>query len=209
LTPFILTALPAGRHTIVVSRGSFSATRTVELGPGGAQAVSVAIPYSVFRSSPTPRVPNQNLARAGAASAEPNASGWLSFDLPVALQIYQGGRLRGSTKDARVSLAAGTHNVVLANEEFEYRETVALTVTAGEVTRANVALPTGYLSLNALPWADVWVDGNAVGTTPLANLSLLIGSHEVLWKHPTLGERRQVVNVKAKTPARAGVDFSR
>ena len=209
LTPFILTSLPAGRHTIVISRGSFSATRTVELGPGAAEAVSVSIPYAVFRSSPTPRVPNSNLASAGIASAESGASGWLTFDLPVDLQIYQGGRLRGNTKDARVLLAAGTHNVLLANEDYEYRETVALTVTAGEVTRASVSLPTGYLSLNALPWADVWVDGNAVGTTPLANLSLPIGSHEVLWKHPTLGERQQVVIVKAKTPARAGVDFSR
>ena len=70
-------------------------------------------------------------------------------------------------------------------------------------------MPTGYLSLNALPWAEVWVDGNAVGTTPLANLSLPIGSHEVLWRHPTLGDRRQLVIVKAKTPARAGVDFTR
>jgi len=209
LTPFILTGLPAGRHTIVISRGSFSATRTIELGPGAAQAVSVAIPYSVVQSSPTPRVPNSNVASASATGGDSGPSGWLTFDLPVTLQVFQGGRLRGSTKDARVPVAAGTHNVVLANEDYEYRETVALTVAAGEVTHANVSLPTGYLSLNALPWADVWVDGNEVGTTPLANLSLPIGTHEVLWKHPTLGERRQVVIVKAKTPGRAGVDFTR
>lgn len=206
LTPFILTGLPAGRHTVVVSRGSFSATRTVELDPGGARAVSVAMPSSVARSSPSPRVPNQELL-AGVGAGSP--AGWLTLDLPIDVQVYQDGRLRGNTRDGRVMLPAGTQNVVLANTAYEYRETVAVAMTAGGVTRANISLPTGYLSLNALPWADVWVDGNAVGTTPLANLSLPIGSHEVLWRHPTLGDRRQIVTVKAKTPARAGVDFTR
>ena len=106
-------------------------------------------------------------------------------------------------------LPVGPQNIVLANTAYEYREVVSVMMTSGGVTRANVSLPNGYLSLNALPWADVWVDGNPVGTTPLANLSLAIGSHEVLWKHPTLGERRELVVVKAKTPARAGVDFTR
>ena len=207
LTPFILTGLPAGRHTIVVSRGSFRATRTVELGPGGATAVSVAIPASVAQSTPLPRDPNQHQATAGAAT--PASAGWLTLDLPFDVLVYQDGRLRGNTRDGRVMLPAGTHNVVLANAAYEYREGLSVTMTAGESTRATVALPTGYLSLNALPWADVWVDGTSVGTTPLANLSLPIGSHEVLWKHPILGDRRQIVIVKAKTPARAGVDFTR
>jgi serine/threonine-protein kinase len=207
LTPFILTGLPAGRHTIVVSRGSFSASRLIELDPGGATAVSVAIPASVVRSTPAPRVQSQQIANAGAIA--PGSAGWLTLDLPIDVMVYQDGRLRGNSRDGRVMLPAGTQNVVLANTAYEYRETVAVTMTAGLVTRANVSLPTGYLSLNALPWAEVWVDGNAMGTTPLANLSLPIGSHEVLWRHPILGDRRQLVTVKAKTPANAGVDFTR
>ena len=208
VTPFILTGLSAGRHTIVVSRGSFSATRVVELEPGEATAVAVPIPRSVVRSSPLPVVPTAT--SAGRVSTEPTGpSGWLTFDVPVELQVFQDGRLRGSTRDGNIPLAAGTHNIVLANAAYEYREVVSVTVTPGRATQANVPLPTGMLSVNALPWADVWVDGKAVGTTPLANLSLPIGVHEVVWKHPTLGERRQVVVVKAKTPARAGVDFNR
>jgi hypothetical protein len=209
LTPFILTGLPAGRHTIVVSRGSFSASRTVKLDPGGATAISVAIPASVARSTPPPRVPNQELATTPVGAFTPASAGWLTLELPIDVMVYQDGRLRGNTRDGRVMLPAGTQNVVLANTAYEYREVVAVTMTAGAVTRANVSLPTGYLSLNALPWAEVWVDGTAVGTTPLANLSLPIGSHEVLWRHPILGDRRQLVTVKARTPARAGVDFTR
>jgi hypothetical protein len=60
-----------------------------------------------------------------------------------------------------------------------------------------------------LPWADVSVDGQSVGTTPLANLVVPIGSHEVVWLHPQLGERRQTVAVTAQAPARVGVDFTK
>jgi serine/threonine-protein kinase len=64
------------------------------------------------------------------------------------------------------------------------------------------------LSVNALPWAEVEIDGQPVGTTPLANLSLPIGSHEIVWKHPERGERRRTVAITASSPARIGVDFS-
>ena len=206
VTPFILTSLPAGRHTIVVSRGSFSATRSVELEPGEATAVSVTIPLSVVRSTPAVEGPN---VRTVPFSADAGPSGWVTFDLPVELQVFQGGILRGNTRDGRVMLPAGTHNVVLANTAYEYREVVTLTVPSGRGAPANVAVPTGSLSINALPWAEVWVDGKPMGATPLANLSLPIGPRDVLWKHPTLGDRRQVVVVKARTPVRVGVDFNR
>ena len=66
---------------------------------------------------------------------------------------------------------------------------------------------TGSLSINARPWADVWIDGHPAGTTPLANIKVPVGSHQVLWRHPQLGERRQAVQVTADSPARVGMDF--
>ena len=50
-----------------------------------------------------------------------------------------------------------------------------------------VSVPNGSLSINALPWADVWIDGRSVGTTPLGNLSVPVGIHEIVWRHPELG----------------------
>jgi serine/threonine-protein kinase len=72
-----------------------------------------------------------------------------------------------------------------------------------------VALPKGTLSINALPWADVTLDGQPMGQTPLGNLSVTIGNHEVVWKHPQLGERRQTVKVTAGAPVRAGMDLTK
>jgi serine/threonine-protein kinase len=72
-----------------------------------------------------------------------------------------------------------------------------------------VTIPNGSLSISALPWAEVLVDRRPVGTTPLGNLSVPVGTHEIVWRHPQLGERTRTVTVPARTPVRVGVDFSR
>ena len=69
--------------------------------------------------------------------------------------------------------------------------------------------PTGELNLNALPWAEVWIDGRKTGDTPIAHLSIPVGTHEVTFKHPQLGERKITATVNAGTPATASVDFTR
>ena len=58
-------------------------------------------------------------------------------------------------------------------------------------------------------WADVWLDGRPVGTTPLANVSVPIGNHEVIWRHPQYGERKQTVAVTMKAPVRVGMEFGK
>jgi hypothetical protein len=105
-------------------------------------------------------------------------------------------------------LPAGTHTFNLRSEELEFNTSVPVRVTPGKTATAAVRVPTGLLSVNALPWAEVLVDGQSVGTTPLGNLVVPIGSREVVWRHPQFGERRRVVTVKERTPVRIGVDFS-
>jgi hypothetical protein len=43
------------------------------------------------------------------------------------------------------------------------------------------------LSINALPWAEVSVDGRAYGATPLRKLRLRPGAHRVMLSCPPLG----------------------
>ena len=47
------------------------------------------------------------------------------------------------------------------------------------------------VNLNALPWAEVWIDGRRIGETPLANIKIPLGDHEAVFRHPQLSERRQ------------------
>jgi len=59
------------------------------------------------------------------------------------------------------------------------------------------------------PWAAVWIDGNSVGETPLGNLSVVPGEHEVIFRHPQLGERRQKTLVRAGVETLVAVNFEK
>jgi hypothetical protein len=63
------------------------------------------------------------------------------------------------------------------------------------------------MAINAIPWAEVLVDNKRVGETPLSNITVPIGAHEVLFRHPELGERRMSVTVSVGEPLKVGVDL--
>ena len=54
---------------------------------------------------------------------------------------------------------------------------------------------TGFLRLVATPWADVVVDGRAIGQTPLARIAVPEGTHSILFIHPELGQSERDVTV--------------
>ena len=121
----------------------------------------------------------------GAPQAAPGAvGGFLSLRTPFELQVYEGGRLLGTTSTERLMLPTGRHELELVGSSFQFKRTLTVNIEAGKVASPAVAIPSGSLSINALPWAEVFVDGRSVGTTPLANLSVPIGNHEVVWRHP-------------------------
>jgi hypothetical protein len=63
------------------------------------------------------------------------------------------------------------------------------------------------MNINALPWAEVFVDGARVGDTPLANVMQPIGDHEIVFRHPQLGEKRQVARLTLRDSLRVSVDM--
>jgi serine/threonine-protein kinase len=63
------------------------------------------------------------------------------------------------------------------------------------------------MALNAVPWAEVWVDGDKVGETPIGSVQVSIGPHEVVFRHPELGEKRVVTTVTLAGPAKVSVDM--
>jgi hypothetical protein len=48
----------------------------------------------------------------------------------------------------------------------------------------------GQLKINVRPWADVYIDGKRMGSTPLKPLELTVGEHTVLVKNEKLAEER-------------------
>jgi serine/threonine-protein kinase len=67
--------------------------------------------------------------------------------------------------------------------------------------------PKGSLAVNALPWAEVSIDGERVGETPIGGISVPIGTHDVIFRHPELGERRTTATVTTGAAARVSMDM--
>jgi hypothetical protein len=177
----------------------------------GQHEVSVKTTTGVVRRSVTIQ-PRETLSLIVSSTAPPPdrtavSAGWITVSSPIGLQLREGGKVIGTSESDRVMLTAGSHDIEFSNEALGFSARRTVRVTAGKTARTTVDLPTGVLSINAQPWAEVWIDGERVGETPIGNLSKRIGTHEVVFSHPDLGERRETVVIAVGKPARIGVDL--
>ena len=148
----------------------------------------------------------------GAVPSEPSTSsgtGHVSVAAPMAMQVFVQGRLVGSTQAGPLALPLGRHELEFVSAETGYRASRRVTVRAGVTTRVQLAAPMGLLSINATPWADVYLDKRLIGQTPIGNFKVPIGRRQLTFRHPKLGERRVSVVVKLKEPARVAVDLNK
>jgi len=185
--------------------------------PPAPVAIQVTKPPVAFAI--TPRVPAERTlippppppkpAPAVAAKPAPpgSLSGWLRVEVPVAMRISEDGRLLGTTDVDRLMLPTGDHVLDLRSDDLQFSTRTMVTIKAGEISILPVRLPSASISINARPWAEAWVDGERVGETPIGTLMRTIGRHEVVLRHPELGERRVPVLVTLAQPARVSVDF--
>jgi hypothetical protein len=184
ISPIAISDLAPGVHEVTVMRGTRRVTRAV--------SVDAGVPTAVLIST---------VGEAGVPS------GWLTVTGPVPLQILEDGTLVGSTDSPRLLLPTGRHQLDFVNDTFGYRERRAVDIVPGQTAAVAMAAATGTLSVNAQPWGEVWIDGTHVGETPIGNLSLPIGNHELVVRHPQLGEQRRTIPIRVNTPSRVGVDL--
>jgi serine/threonine protein kinase len=185
-SPVLLEALAAGEHTVVLESELATVKQMVSVEAGA--TASIVVPMTPAETAPV--------------------SGWVSvLAPPVELQLYEKGRLLGTSQSERVMIPPGKHEIEMVNENVGYRAVRTVQVPPGKATQIHVDWPKGAISVNALPWADVWIDGEHVGETPIGNLSLPIGPHEIIFKHPDLGEQKYAAVVSLKAPVRVSVDM--
>ena len=182
VTPLTLPLAP-GQHTVLVSDGTTNVTRTVNVAAGATSSVVAA------------------LAPAG------TVAGWMTITAPFELQVLEGGNLLGTTSTPKLMLTAGHHDLVLRNTTLGFESKMPVEIQTGKTLSSPVSVPNGSLSVNALPWATVLLDGKEIGTTPIANLDVPLGNHELTFRHPQLGERKQSIVVTAKAPVRIVQDL--
>jgi hypothetical protein len=184
-SPVLIESLAAGEHAVSLETDVANVKQTVQVEAG--QTASLVVPLGGGENAPV--------------------SGWMSVAAPVELQLFEKGRLLGSSQSERVMISAGKHEIELVNEPLGYRVVRTIQVAPGKVAPIKVEWPKGSIAINALPWADVYIDGERVGETPIGNLQLAIGPHEILFRHPELGEQRYATTVSLKAPARVSVDL--
>jgi hypothetical protein len=184
-SPLSVGRLEAGPHTVKVESDLGAVVERVIVQAG--TTVSLVVPLSAPAGTP--------------------ASGWIAVNAPAEVQIYENRRLVGSSRSERIMTAAGRHELEITNEALGYHATRTAVVTPGQVTTLALDWPSGSLALNAQPWADVWIDGERSGETPLGNVTLPIGPHEILFRHPELGEKRYTAVVTLGSPVRITADL--
>jgi hypothetical protein len=185
IAPLTIKSLSPGRHRVRLVAGKSSVEETVVLEAG------VTTSLVLRMASGTPAV------------------GWVDVVTPFDVNIFEEGRLVGTSAQPRLQFQAGEHRFVLVNEALGYRALERVQVLPGEVAKLQPQLPVGLLSVNALPWAEVWIDGRPAGTTPLGAIKVPIGTHEIRFRHPEFGEQTRQVVVTPREPTRVSVEFER
>jgi serine/threonine-protein kinase len=68
----------------------------------------------------------------------------------------------------------------------------------------------GFVRVNAVPWAEVWVDGDLHDITPFAEpIGLMPGKHTVEFRNRFFGTKRHTVDVQAGETMRLDVEFKK
>jgi hypothetical protein len=186
LSPVVIDGLAAAEHRISVVSDAGVAERTI--------AVSNGVMTEVVFSLPRPTAP---------------VAGWVAIASPFPVEMVEHDEVVGTSEAAKIMLAAGTHQVLLRNEALGVEAPRTITVVAGRLTPIDLTAPKALVNVNARPWADVLVDGAMVGQTPLSSLSLSVGPHQVLFRHPQFGERTERIVVTARGVNRVAIDFNK
>src|SRR5262249_55719906 len=143
--PITLDDLTPGQHTVTLESAIGSVTQRVNIEAG--TTASLVVPLSAPQGAPI--------------------SGWIAITAPVDVQVFENQRLLGSSRSDRIMMPVGRHELQFANEALGFRGSRTVQVSPGQVATVKLDMPKGSMAVNAQPWADVWIDGDHIGETPI------------------------------------------
>ncbi|MFO0724800.1 MAG: serine/threonine-protein kinase [Myxococcota bacterium] len=125
---------------------------------------------------------------------------------PRGLTVKLGEKTLGTTPLESIDVPPGKHNLTLSNAKLGIMKIVSIEVKKDQLTTQTVAIGKSVLKVNSRPWADVFVDGQSVGKTPVQR-PVYEGRHEVKLVNPESGERIQIIEVGANEEREVKVKF--
>ena len=178
-TPLTLDTITPGRHVVVVTAPSGASARRTVRVESGK---TVAIDLPLF-------------------------SGFAAISAPFEIQVAENGKSLGTSSE-QILLSPGRHELRVSNKDLSYVSTETVEIQAGEVTRVTLD-PRGRANINAAPWAEVFIDGEKAGETPLANVAIRLGTREIVFRNPQFGERKVTATITAGVHATISIDFAK
>jgi hypothetical protein len=178
-TPTTIEEVPAGRHSVVLEGSAGMIERTVAITPGAV----VDVDESIF-------------------------SGFVTVFSPFELTITEGRQAMRLDEHNEFMLPPGRHELRLTNRSLGFEETRRVDLKPGQRVTISIAPPKSTISVTANEEADVFSDGTRIGSVPLTEFPIELGTHEIVVRRSAGGERRFTVTVTVR-PLTLDVDFSK
>ena len=153
--------------------------------------------------APADKPPSGNTSASSpssAASAQPSKP--RSDDVPVAAASSTSDAQRDKPPSRRAQISASSLSPVpLISPRQRRKKTKTLNARASEATAEVASDPQrqriGYLTIDAVPWAHVKINGRFIRDTPIADYAVREGSVTIEFENPELGKRTVHRFVKA------------
>ncbi|MEO0233472.1 MAG: serine/threonine-protein kinase [candidate division WOR-3 bacterium] len=114
----------------------------------------------------------------------------------------------------KISLEKGKYRISSLNPEYEKIDTIFdLTKNDSiffELKKKEIREEYGYLVVNVVPWADLYIDGIFIDRTPLSkNIKLKTGKHLIKLKHPNRKEYSKEIFVEKDRVLKIDVELEK
>ncbi|MGE5246228.1 MAG: PEGA domain-containing protein [Betaproteobacteria bacterium] len=178
VAPITIPDLVVGTHTVLLESSEGAVRRTVTITEGKTADVTESI-----------------------------VAGWMKVFSPFEVTIAEGNRALRLDDSGQVMLPAGQHDIRFENRQLGYREVRHVAIQPGQPTTLSLVPPQSKLTVQASVPSEVWIDGTAVGQTPLVDQPVDLGTREVVVKD-TAGDQRTFTITVTTKPTTLNVDFS-
>ncbi len=153
-------------------------------------------PVSVIRRVSADRVLRMNLNLT--KKAGPVEYGYLKIAVTPWAKVFIDGKYIETTPVAKpIKVEAGEHIIKLTNPNFK-TWTERINFPANEIISRTIQLVPGegYLKISVNPWADVYIDGEFIATTPIAReITLSPGSHKLKLVNPSFEIYEETITI--------------
>lgn len=214
VTPLTL-QVPPGSHSLTLRNGAAERSMTLNAAAGAdmVREIELTAPAAEPVAAAMAVKPRVEATNGAAADDETpvaaNAAGWLTVQAPFEVELLENGEVIGTSGVSRIMLPSGRRELQVVNRALDFNERRGIDIAPGATAAIVISAPQVPVNINARPWAEVVVDGTSIGETPIAGAMLPIGTRQLVFRHPELGERRQDVVITTKPGQRVSIDFTK